>query len=255
MRGRIAALSRRGLILAAELPGRDAARLARWLYRFGTAPRTPEAERDFGPGDDPVAVLGLVPGAPARMGLEAAFEATTHTGWIGFGRGKPPAAGAPGSCKLYVSPAPAALATAFPRIAAVFADAGVRAFKVGRGLEGLLRPDKIVAYFDDRAHLEATARALARALPGCPAQGVPFTAELAGDGLLSWGVDPPAGGEAASWRAWVTRRLAAAVVAARPAAARDVADAALRTLAAAGVDPETWAAEPGAFATPASAVP
>ena len=53
--GRLADLSRRALHLAAMLPADDAPRLARWLYRFGTLPRGPAAERDFGPGDDPMA--------------------------------------------------------------------------------------------------------------------------------------------------------------------------------------------------------
>lgn len=240
MPGRIAALSSQALRLAAELPGEEPARLARWLYRFGTTPRTPEAERDFGPGDDAMAVLGLTPGGPARIRLEAAYEATTYPGWIGFARGT----GLPAACKLYVSPAPAALADAFPSIATVLDRMEVRAFKVGRGLGGLLRPDKIVAYFADRGHLAATAAALARALPGCPAQGVPFTAALAEDGLLSWGIDPPPGSEAASWRAWVTRRIAAALFAARPARGEAAVAAARRDLVATGIDPDAWLCAP-----------
>lgn len=247
MPGRIAALSRRALCLAAVLPTDEPARVARWLYRYGTTPRGPEVDRDFGPGDDPVAVLGLTPGGYSRQRLEGAYEATTHPGWLGFARTPAPAE-VQAACKLYVSPRPEALAGAFPVIAALFERMEVHAFKVGRGIEGLLRPDKIVAYFASRPHLDAVAAALGAALADCPAQGVPFTAEAGGDGLLSWGIDPPAGGDGSSWRSWVTQRLAAALLAARPAVGEDAVSAALRAIAAAGVDPVAWTVDPHAFA-------
>jgi hypothetical protein len=247
MPGRIAAISCRALFLAVALPTDDTARVARWLYRYGTLPREPEVERDFGPGDDPIAVLGLTPGGIARQRLDSTYEATTYPGWLGFARAPAPGE-APAGYKLYVSPRPEALATAFPVIAAVFAAMGVRAFKVGRSLEGLLRPDKIVAYFNARPHLDEVAAALSTALADCPAQGVPFTAEVGADGLLSWGTDPPAGGSALSWRSWVTRQVATALMATRPAIGEDAVAAALRTVATAGVDPVEWTVDRRAFA-------
>jgi len=244
--GRLAALSYRALLLAAALPTSEPARVARWLYRYGTLPRDPDVERDFGPGDDPVAVLGLTLGGLTRQRLEAVYEANTYPGWVGFAHTPAPAeAHAP--YKLYVSPRPEALATAFPIIAAHFARMDVRAFKVGRGLEGLLRPDKIVAHFDARDHLDAVATQLGTELADCPAQGVPFTAEVGADGVLSWGMDPPPGGDAQSWRAWVTKRLAAALVAARPATGEEAVAGALRAIAAAGVDPVAWTVDRDAF--------
>ena len=96
-----------------------------------------------------------------------------------------PLSEAAAACKLYVSPRPSAVADVFPRAADVFAGAGVRSFKVGRGIEGLLRPDKIVAYFDDREALQAVARDLARRLRRAVPQGTPFTCDAGGDGLLS----------------------------------------------------------------------
>jgi hypothetical protein len=239
MTGRIAVLSERALHLAAGLTVSETARLARWLYRFGRVPRGPEIERNFGHGDDPMGVLGLTPGGTARDLLEGPYEVTTFPGWLSFARESVPFANQ-AACKLYVSPLPAALATAFPAVAEVFARMKVRSFKVGRGIEGLLRPDKLVAYFDDRDHLNRVAEALGKRLAGCPAQPVPFTAEAGGDGLLSWASDPPLGSDGVSWRSWITRRLADGLMRSHATTASDAAAAALRHVAAQGVDFATW---------------
>jgi hypothetical protein len=237
---RIARLSLAALRMAASASVEDTGAVAQWLYHFGTVPRGLRVERDFGPDDDPMAVIGLTVGGRSRRRLEAGYDASTVPGWYSFAR-----AGVPlqltAACKLYVSPTPAALADAFPRVVDVFVESELRSFKVGRGIEGLLRPDKIVAYFDDRAELDAVAAALARALDACPAQGAPFTSDLAGDGLLSWGIDPPPGSEAVSWRSWVTRRLASSITARRSGSAAERVDAALADIRAAGVDPQCWA--------------
>jgi hypothetical protein len=178
--------------------------------------------------------------------MEAAYDATTLPGWYAFSRRHTPVQ-LTAACKLYVSPRPEALADAFPQIVAELVEASVRSFKVGRGSDGLLRPDKVIAYFDSRSELDTVARGLERGLRGCPAQGVPFTAELAGDGLLSWGVDPPLGHPAMSWRAWVTGRLAERLVAHQAVSLPDPVDATLGDMRRAGVDPNGWLVSPGAF--------
>jgi len=93
-------------------------------------------------------------------------------------------------------------------------------WKIGADLAGLLRPDKIVAYFPDFDALARAAQILCERLDGLPAHGVPFTAEIGGGGLLSWGMDPPrdealpwSGPE--SWRIWLANRLARALLDAR----------------------------------------
>lgn len=235
--------------MAAVRPQRESGELARFLYRFGTVPRSPAIERDFGPDDDPMGVLGLTVGERTRRTLEAAFDATSFDGWFSFSRVLAEAR-LQSVCKLYVSPRPEALGDAFPRIAMVFAESGVRSFKIGRGIEGLLRPDKIVAYFEGYAHRAEVAESLIRALPGCPAQSVPFTAEAGGDGLLSYGVDPPAGETLTSWRAWVTEKLAAVLAASSAMNAEDQVSATLEGIRAAGVDPCSWTLVDGAFAGP-----
>ena len=244
--GRIAQLSLAALRFAAGGLRAEAPVVAQWLYRFGTVPRGPVIDRDFGPGDDPMAVLGMTVGGPARRLLESAFEASYQPGWYSFA-GTPVRGQIQAVCKLYVSPRPEALADAFPRIADAFVRTYVRSFKVGRGIEGLLRPDKIVAYFDDRAHMADVAALLGRLLRGCPAQGVPFTADAGADGLLSSGVDPPAADAAASWRSWVTKRLAASLTARRGTPGVDPVAAALADIRTAGVDPDRWLPTANAF--------
>lgn len=239
---RLSQLSSRALELAAALPTTETARIARWLYHYGGIPRGPSIELNFGPGDDPMAVLGLTQAGVARRKLEAVYEATTYHGWLSFALTPTPVL-IQAACKLYVSPRPEALATAFPIIAETFAEMEVRSFKVGRGIEGLLRPDKIVAYFDNRSHLDAVAGTLCERLKGCPAQGVPFTAEVGLNGLLSWGIDPPPNTEAISWRSWVTRQLADEMVKARPSSDSEAVAAALSGVTALGVNTAQWTAD------------
>jgi hypothetical protein len=198
-----------------------------------------------------MAVLGLTIGGRARRRLEDAYDATTYPGWYSFARAAGPEV-ATAACKLYVSPRPDGLADAFPRIVDELAQHGVRSFKVGRGIEGLLRPDKIVAYFDDPRQLNEVAAALRRSLRGCPAQGVPFTTEIDRSGLLSSGVDPPAASGATSWRAWVTTVLATSLIEQRTTPAADPVPAVLADVRRQGVDPDRWVAGEGAFSNAAS---
>jgi hypothetical protein len=242
MKSRVSMLSRRALELASTLPTVESTNISRWLYNYGYYPRGMTTELDFGSGDNVMAVLGLTFGCGVRNTLEACFEPSTHTGWLSFAfTGKPILRKA--ACKLYVSPQPFALTEAFPIIARTFAKLEVRSFKVGRGLQGLLRPDKIVAYFDSQEELEGIAVNLGERLKGCPAQGVPFTTEIDGDGLLSWGVDPPQGKEVSSWRSWITKRLAEGMVQARPSSDEKAINAALQGVTSLGVNTEEWTME------------
>lgn len=217
----------------------DRAVVAQRLYRFGTTPRTAAAERDLGPEDDPMGVLGLCAGGVTRRRLDREYAPTVITGWYAFTR-LPLDTAATTTCKLYVSPRPDAVGRTFHRVVDVFAATGVRSFKVGRGIEGLLRPDKIVAYFDDTAQLHAVAGALTRRLARTSAHGTPFTSAIDADGLLSWGIDPPAGRGPASWRAWITRYLADRLVARASQSPKARVAGALADLADAGVDATRW---------------
>jgi hypothetical protein len=128
----------------------------------------------------------------------------------------------------------------------VLARADARSVKLGQEVATLLRPDRLVAYFSGFAPLRAAAAELTPLLAGIPAQGVPFTAQLDSNGLVSWGMDPvPAQGarKAMSWREWITGILGRAIFIARRSGTSRPASVsfALRRLALEAVDPVTFA--------------
>lgn len=153
--------------------------------------------------------------------------------------------------KLYVSPTPDALAgDGFATIVAALCATRAWQFKLGADAPHLLRPDKLVAYFPDFETLTQAASEVQKRLAGMAAHGVPFTAEIADGGLLSWGVDPPrtngfgwTPGE--SWRLWVTRRLAQAIVQARDA--DQPWRFAMERLRLEGINPESWTPDSAIF--------
>jgi hypothetical protein len=67
----------------------------------------------------------------------------------------------------------------------VLQHSAARCFKVAPSIEGLVRPDKLIAYFRDHDDLTAVAGELAVGLRGMPAQGVPFTGCPIGCGIGS----------------------------------------------------------------------
>lgn len=150
--------------------------------------------------------------------------------------------------KLYVSPTCDAIKDAFQSTLQILTEVEAPRFKIGHDVYGLLRPDKIVAYFWSFGHLMQTAERLQRKLAGIPAQGVPFTATIMDDGLLSWGMDPPRDQQALtwmereSWRLWITNRLATALLSARAAksGAREPWQFALDRLRLEGVNTDSW---------------
>lgn len=150
--------------------------------------------------------------------------------------------------KLYLSPTTAAFGGMIPAAIEVIAASGARAFKLGRGARGLARPDKMVIYFESSETMFAAAPMLVERLGRTPPQGVPFTAAVDANGLLSWGVDPADDAQRLgadgreSWRWWIVCRLAAALHASR-GAAQSVPpwEFALARLGLDGINPETFA--------------
>jgi hypothetical protein len=262
--GRIAALSHAALRYVQELPIDEPQGLAARIYGYNRLPLTPRWRRLLADAAAHARYLGTAAGGPAAAALAGEWSALPPSPtWLSWRRRTRAQAAAPGpTYKLYVSPAPAALSGGgFATIVAALAATGATHFKVGADAAGLLRPDKIVAYFPDFAALGEAAARLRERLDGVPAHGVPFTAEIGGDGLLSWGVDPPAarglpGSGAESWRLWLAQRLARAIVAARAAAAGAKAGQgggepaepwrfAVERLRLEGIDTDTWT--PGAL--------
>lgn len=250
-RGRVALLSAAALAHAASLAGCDSKALAGGLYRYNSVPASPEWRCRLPTTGSVRAFLRCdqlhSPAAVESRGDEAP---QSREGWLSWHSARAP--GIPRSAptyKLYVSPRgeylPEALRAAMDLLGR---RNGAVALKVGRDLYGVLRPDKLVAYFRSAEDLQAAARRLRGALGGMKAQGVPFTAAATADGLLSWGLDPPANHRSpgwpggVSWRSWLTHRLASFLVAARAAAATPVRARrfAVDRVSLDGVDSATW---------------
>ncbi|HEX2086228.1 MAG TPA: hypothetical protein VHF89_11135 [Solirubrobacteraceae bacterium] len=256
-RGRIGELSEAALRYGQELTALPHALLADRLYGYGTLPLSPRLRRRLG-GDAAVAsACGLRQGDPAQRSLARGWvEPASAEGhdpyWRHWRRRPAPDAGRPADTtayKLYVSPTLDGLPDAVAAVAETLADVrGVFAFKLGRDVRGICRPDKLVVYFDRLDDLREGAARLRDRLAGCPGQGVPFTAAVTEDGLLSWGVDPPSTRAlgVTSWRRWVAERLAehlahAAAGHAGPAGGeRPPWQFALDRLRLSGVDTDSW---------------
>ncbi|MES1243810.1 MAG: hypothetical protein ABUT39_19550 [Acidobacteriota bacterium] len=248
---RLAGIALAALRYGQDLDLDDALALSYRLYGYNRRPLTPAWKRRLGDGDAVLAWLGLGPGGRWRQELERGWESRGPNDWWLSWHSRSSVNNLTGSgatWKLYVSPAPEALPESFGAILEALAAARAPQFKVGADAWGILRADKIVAYFPSFEGLAAAADALASRLSGMPAQGVPFTSEIGGDGLLSWGVDPPReestlGGE--SWRLWLTHRLARALISAKSMQSAEPWRFALERVRLEGVDTDTWT--PGAM--------
>ena len=148
--------------------------------------------------------------------------------------------------KLYVSPTLDSLPQAFWVMVDTFARVRCSQFKVGRTAFGLVRPDKLVAYFHNLDQLREAAELIRASAAGLAAQGVPFTAAIDPAGLVSWGMDPPrfdqvlAWQEHQSWRQWVAERIAVYTLAAKESDAEDIPGFALHRVSLDGIDTTTW---------------
>lgn len=253
--GRIGQLSVAALRYGQELSGLPEPLLALRLYFYGRQPVSSALRRGLIHEAAVAAHLGLEPGGSAREALDAGWReippAAGEPRYWRYWQSRPAQHGGTGhaaaSYKLYVSPAIDALERAVATVAHSLAGArGVAAFKVGSEASGICRPDKLVVYFDRLDDLQAGAAVLREHLDGCPAHGVPFTAAVTHDGLLSWGADPPARssarGDSSSWRMWVTERLAEYIVVARSAGRSGLEpwQFALERLRLSGIDTDSW---------------
>lgn len=244
--GTISALSRAALRYAQALPLQESGPLANRIYEYNRLPLTPRWRRLLSQSENHASYLGIAAGGPAARALSRGWHALSFSSeWLAWGRRLPgpPATGGV-TFKLYVSPTPEALANGgFAAVVSALSSTRAAQFKVGAGAAGLLRPDKLVAYFPDFETLAESVSRVRERLAGMPAHGVPFTAELGGNGLLSWGIDPPhapglARGSRESWRFWLARRLAQAMVSAR--GAREPWRFAMERLELEGIDTDTW---------------
>jgi hypothetical protein len=253
-RGRIGALSTAALRYGQELGALGEPLVAMRMYLYGRLPVSPALRRRW-PDEDAVAAwLGIDRGGSAQAALaDGWIEMPEPSDGPAYWRRWQPrgtSARHGSKFKLYVSPGLDGLPDALAAIAATLQGApGLGAFKIGRDVGGICRPDKLVAYFDRLDDLHGAAAKLREQLDGCAPHGVPFTAAIDRDGLLSWGSDPPRtpGGEpAGSWRLWIAEQLAEHLARARrEGGALEPWRFALERLGLAGVDADTWAPRSG----------
>ena len=257
--GRLRALSQEALRFGETLALESPEELASRLYSYGGLPISPAWTRRLQTSDDVLAFLGVIPGAPLYDRLTSAFKRTPDkddVSWISWSKPshRTPAPNEP-IFKMYVSPTPEDLPLAFRELVDVLAEHDHLQFKVGGGVLGVLRADKLVVYFESEESLQRAANALASRLGAVAPQGVPFSAEIALGGLLSWGMDPPRTARVLSWqghdswRLWIVRHLASAMVAAQRETASDVSPGryAMERLHLDGVDVDGWVPPNGSW--------
>jgi hypothetical protein len=237
-----------------ELTGLPQHDLGLRLYFYGRQPVSPELSRRLGDTGAVAKHLGIASRGPIRRALERGWvpvrlptRGSEHWWeWSAPSDARQLTASDSLSYKLYVSPAVNDLRTTLEILPdALSAAQGVTGFKVGAGITGICRPDKLIVYFTHFDDLRAFAQELESRLAGCAAHGVPFTAAVTSDALLSWGADPPRPSDPShptSWRMWVTERLAEHLVAARGARFTSLEpwQFALERLRLGGIDTGTW---------------
>jgi hypothetical protein len=249
-------LSMRALQYGQALEIHDVTKLSARMYFYNRVPASPEWMRRFPTADFVAEYLGVDKdgwnGSLLRQNWSVIPLTPPYNGWRMWRHRN---AGARSedltTYKLYVSPACEAIRDAFHATLQILTEAQVPRFKVGQDVYGLLRPDKIVAYFWSFEQLERVAERLQSKLRGIAAHGVPFTAKITDDGLLSWGMDPPqdqhvpAWQERESWRLWLTNRLATALLSARAAKSKPLEpwQFAMERLRLEGVNTDSWTPE------------
>jgi hypothetical protein len=248
--GKLQLLAHAALRYGESLRLDNAQELALRLYGFGRQPLTPSWSKALSTREAVMAFVAGEKGSAKRRELETEWLEPSPgktRGWLLWSHAHRSRSATGGVYKLYVSPEIHDVPEAFRTVLEV-ASLGVRSFKIGADAAGLLRPDKLVLYFNEQEALFNTANRLSHLLKEVKAQGVPFSAAITNDGLLSWGMDPPdserllAWQEPESWRLWLVRRLAAAMIAAQSEGNETLSpgDFARARLRHQGVDVDGW---------------
>jgi hypothetical protein len=239
---RVARLSREAICYAAALEGLSIGELAARLYMYNRVPSTPEIQRKLG---DEERVLSYVVGdsrVARQLGARWMREVSGDAWLMWRTRQSTPRL----DFKLYVSPTLDSLPAAFSLAVDAFRRVGCARFKIGRTSFGLIRPDKFVAYFPSLEEVREAADLICASASGISAHGVPFTAAIDADGLVSWGMDPPRFEQVLprqahqSWRQWLAERIAVYMLTAREAASDDISAFVLNRLALDQIDVTSW---------------
>jgi hypothetical protein len=206
------------LQFAAAWPVADRWSLTQKLYEYNRRPLTPRLRARFPDRAAIARMLGLLGAGPTREALDTYWKQhEPGEAWTVFDVRRAGAARGARLCKLYLGIAFEELPQRLPAIAEALGESEALQFKIGAGLGGMLRPDKLVAYFPSKETLLRASRRLLPAIAGATVHGVPFSAGIDAQGLLSWGSDPlpESPGEGLSWRQWICRKSAEALVRAR----------------------------------------
>jgi hypothetical protein len=237
---RVARLSSEAIDYAQALESLRVSEVAVRLYRFNSAPSTPALQKQFASDDRVDAFVGA--DASVRRCLQSTWgSAAIEDGWSVWSKSSIASL----EYKLYVSPSLQDLPRVFAVAVQAFAQVDCPRFKLGRTAYGLLRPDKLVAYFRGLEALHRAAELIAERAAEAAPQGVPFSAPIDATGLLSWGMDPPRFERVLkdqadlSWRQWLSERVAVYAIAARQSGG-DAQAFVRQRIALDGVDPVDW---------------
>jgi hypothetical protein len=192
--------------------------LAYKLYNYNRRPATLALRGLFPDAAACLSLLNLRRDQEGRRRLSLLWSCDdANPAWLAFTRRQSHFGRTGHTYKLYVGVAFEDLAQCLPAVAEAFSYSGATQFKVAMELDGLLRPDKLIAYFPSKDAVLAAACAVAPIVANLRVHAVPFSAATDNAGRLSWGMDPATSwmGEQISWRQWICERLAAALTSVR----------------------------------------
>ncbi|MCR8982867.1 hypothetical protein [Brevibacillus laterosporus] len=249
--GAISRLSIEALKYGQSLEFDDCLKMSSRLYSYNHLPVTTHWKHLFSSEEAITQYLGIGFGGKNRAILDhhwASINTSSNKNWLSWSSRD--AVPIRSSYKLYISPHCEHLLDVFSATLEVLTEVRAPSFKIGKDVYGLLRPDKMVAYFTTYDEMSETAVRLVKRLKGISAHGVPFTAAIEPSGLLSWGMDPPRQDhflpwQGPSWRRWITDRLAVALISAKTSSRTiEPWQFALDRLALEGVDTSSWVPKP-----------
>jgi hypothetical protein len=243
--GGLARLSIDALRYGAALAEADVTTLAYKLYSYNRRPKSSARRRLLPDRAACLAFLRLGSDLDARNAIDALWSRSEdNSPWLVFRRRQLQRKRVEQSFKLYVGVAFEELPDCLPSLVRELGCSEALQFKIGADLDGLLRPDKLIAYFPSKDALLTAAQALQPVVAKLTVHAVPFSAEIAGAGTLSWGIDPTNASDAnrLSWRQWICEKLADALTSARGRVAGDVTpwQFALERLRVEGIDTNTF---------------
>jgi hypothetical protein len=221
--GRISVLSTQAIGYGLLLRGLDMRLLSRKLYSYNTLPWDEQTRSAFEAKHSVKEFLFLSGGLGTKNFLKNSWEPNNleekkywFSWWKQKRKIKMTGSSQQPTFKLYISPAIEQIPRIFELAVRILSASDAFSFKIGSTIEGLIRPDKMVAYFYNKEAMMDVAGLLSKELDDVTAHSVPFTAQIDKSGVLSWGIDPSdsevlSSVEAGSWRMKVTDQLALAI--------------------------------------------